>query len=207
MYDPDITLDCDEDIALEPDGAADARLMAFDRSMRRYDEDKRLHVDGCRISKANVCPYMGREIPEYTTLGLDPDRIYYLYRDPAELEAAVATYERIPLMMRHVAVSADQPQKFLTVGTVSNIRFSYPYLVADLSVWDAEAITLIESGAQRELSCGYRYKADMTPGTSPEGEKYDGVMRRLRGNHVALVEAGRAGPDVLVADSARPVRE
>jgi hypothetical protein len=41
----------------------------------------------------------------------------------------------------------------------------------------------------------------MTPGTSPEGEKYDGRMTQIVANHIALVEAGRAGPDVMVADS------
>ena len=41
----------------------------------------------------------------------------------------------------------------------------------------------------------------MTPGVTPEGEKYDGVMRDIVGNHVALVREGRAGPDVVVGDS------
>lgn len=40
----------------------------------------------------------------------------------------------------------------------------------------------------------------MTPGTY-KGQKYDGVMRDIQGNHVALVEAGRAGPDVVVMDA------
>ena len=41
----------------------------------------------------------------------------------------------------------------------------------------------------------------MTSGTTNEGVHYDGVMRSIRGNHVALVEAGRAGADVIVGDS------
>jgi hypothetical protein len=134
-------------------------------------------------------------------LGLDPSKIYVLYRDAAEITAAVDTYNRVPLLMQHVAVSADQPQQFLTVGTVSNAKFSYPYLKADLTVWTREGIDAVESGKQKELSCGYHYVPDMTPGTSPEGEKYDGRMTKIVCNHVALVEAGRAGPDVCVADS------
>ncbi|MGB8839433.1 MAG: DUF2213 domain-containing protein, partial [Aliidongia sp.] len=62
-------------------------------------------------------------------------------------------------------------------------------------------IDAVESGAQRELSCGYRYVAEMSPGTSPDGVKYDGRMTQIVANHVALVEAGRAGPDVMVADA------
>jgi hypothetical protein len=39
----------------------------------------------------------------------------------------------------------------------------------------------------------------MTPGMY-EGQRYDGVMRDIQGNHVALVKAGRAGSDVMAAD-------
>ena len=57
------------------------------------------------------------------------------------MEAAAATYENKPLMMKHVAVSADDPQKYFIVGTVSNVRFEYPYLKASLAVWDRKAAT------------------------------------------------------------------
>jgi hypothetical protein len=197
------------DFTLEDDGplvptetlAADRApvIFAFDRSMRRFDADGHMHVDTANISKANVCPYYGREIPNGDELGLDPNKIYMLYRDAAELTAAAGTYENKPLMMQHIAVSADEPQKYYVVGTVSNVRFEYPYLKAALAVWDAEAIKAIENGSQEQLSCGYRYTADMSPG-EVDGVKYDGVMRGLACNHVALVESGRAGPDVLVSD-------
>lgn len=189
----------DEVTALDSSDQNFPIVMAFDRSARVEDVDGHLVVEGCNISKANVCPYLGSEIPNAAELRLDPARIYYLYRDAAELEAAAKTYERKPLMMRHVVVSADSPQKFMIVGTVSNVRFSHPYLKADLSVWDAEAIRAIANGAQKELSCGYRYVADMTPGEI-DGVKYDGRMKGLHCNHVALVSTGRAGPDVQVAD-------
>ena len=200
LSDSDVEVD-DEEIDLEADDcngpALDSRRLAFDRSMREKDINGRLHVENCNISKANVCPYMGSEIPGAEALGLDPSKIYMLYRDAAELEAAAPTYERAPLMMRHVITTADNPQQFLTVGTVSNVRFRHPYLVADISIWNAEAIAAVENEAQREISCGYHYRADMTPGTSPDGIRYDGRMTSIRANHVALVEAGRAGPDSL----------
>ena len=54
----------------------------------------------------------------------------------------------------------------------------------------------------RELSLSYRYTPDFESGTTPDGEPYDFIMRDISANHVALVEEGRAGDDVLVADSA-----
>ena len=52
----------------------------------------------------------------------------------------------------------------------------------------------------KELSAGYSYTPDMTPGEF-EGKAYDGVMRNLSGNHVALVERGRIGADAVISDS------
>lgn len=177
--------------------------LAYDRSQRTRDVDGRLHVANCNISKANVCPYLGREIPNAVALGLDPERVYMLYRDPVELAKAAPTFVNVPLMIVHIPVNADDPKLELTVGTVgSDIRFEHPYLVAGaMSIWTAEGIALVESKAQAQLSSSYRYTPDMKPGLTPEGVAYDGVMRDIVGNHVALVEEGRAGPDVMVNDS------
>lgn len=159
-----------------------------------------MHVDVANISKAMVCPYYGYEIPKYQELGLDPDRIYQLYRDPAELAAAADTFKRIPLLIIHKAVSAEEPEQMLVVGcTGDNVSFELPYLKASLSVWTDEAIKLIESKSKEELSCGYYYRCDLTPGVA-DGVPYDGVMRDMYGNHVAIVEEGRCGPDVIVPD-------
>ena len=177
--------------------------LALDRasSVRSIDQDGRLHVSLTPISKANVCPYRGSEIPEAEALGLDPDKIYMLLRDPEELAKAAPTANGIPLLSEHVPVSVDEPQKAIVAGsTGTDAVFEAPYLMQSLVVWDAEDIALIDSGEKKELSSAYRYTADMTPGTF-EGAHYDGVMRDIRFNHVALVSEGRAGPDVVVGDS------
>ena len=62
--------------------------MDFKTTNRSYDEDGRLHVASSNISKGNVCPYLGREIPQWRELGLDLDHIYNLFRDLEELAAA-----------------------------------------------------------------------------------------------------------------------
>lgn len=176
--------------------------LAFDRAtVRTIDVDGRMHVEISNISKATVNPYRGNEIPDWEVLGLDANRIYFLLRDPEELARAASTFNNIPLLSKHIPVSAAEPQKEFVVGaTGSNASYQAPYLKNSLVVWDAVAIALIESEEQKELSSAYRYRADMTPGVY-EGVAHDGVMRDIRGNHVALVEVGRAGPDVVVGDS------
>lgn len=182
----------------KPKMAGDA--LAFDRaSARTYDQDGHLHVARTPISKANVCPYYGREIPDWEALGLNPDRLYQLLRDPGELAKAAATFAGKPLLNVHRPVTADDHEHEAVAGSISNPVWEAPYLKADLSIWDGPAIKAIEAETQKELSSAYRYRADMTPG-SYEGVRYDGVMRDLIGNHVALVKEGRAGPDVVVGD-------
>ena len=178
-------------------------LMAFDRqSARSIDADGRLHVSKTNISKANVCPYFGREIPNWQELGLDGDKVYRLYRDPEELAKGASTFNNLPILNKHIRVTVEEPKKENVVGSIgSDVSFDEQYLKASLCVWDAPAIAGVESEKQCELSAAYYYRADMTPGTAPDGEAFDGVMRDIKGNHLALVEAGRAGPDVYVADS------
>jgi uncharacterized protein len=170
-------------------------------STRHKDVDGRLHVKINHISKANVCPYYGYEIPEYEELGLQADKTYYLLRDPVELAKGAATFNNLQLLDRHIPVNAKNPEHANTVGSMgTDAAFNPPYLDNSLVVWDHNAITGIEDGSKRELSCSYRYTADMTPGVH-EGQHYDGIMRNIIGNHVALVSVGRAGADVLVGDS------
>ena len=180
--------------------------LAFDRTARRIDADGRLHVDRSHISKAAVNPYYGREIPGFEELGLQPDTVYRLLRDPVELERAAPTFARLPILSEHVPVTVDAPRPDLVVGAIgSEVVFDAPYLDADLCVWDSLAIAGIETDKVRELSCAYRYVPVMESGVF-EGQPYDGRMTEIQGNHLALVEVGRAGSDVVVADQ-NPFKE
>lgn len=177
-------------------------LLALDRaSVRTVDTFGKLHVAMSNISKAAINPYLGSEIPRWQELGLVADKIYMLYRDPAELERAAPTFNNLPILSKHVPVSAEKPEKEIVVGsTGTDACFLAPYLSNSLVVWDSIAIAGITTEQQKELSSAYAYDADMTPGEI-DGERFDGVMRNIIGNHVALVEVGRAGPDVVVGDN------
>lgn len=171
-------------------------------SVRKYDTDGRLHVAVANISKAAVNPYLGKEIPEYESLGLDPQKTYRLLRDPDELNEAVNSFNNLPVLSRHVPVNTVDHHPELVVGsTGTDANFENPFLKNSLVVWTQAAIDAIESDEKKELSAAYRYKPDMTPGTFL-GERYDGVIRSIRGNHIALVPQGRAGSDVVIGDSA-----
>lgn len=176
---------------------------ALDRaSVRSKDADGHLRVEITPISKANVCPYFGKEIPGWQALGLEPERVYNLYRDPEELAKGAETFAGKPVLIIHKGVKAEDHPREIVVGAIGDgVVFDPPYLKAPLTIWDGEAISLIESGEQRELSSSYRYVPVMAPGVGPDGQNFDGRMTQIQANHVALVEKGRAGADVLVQDN------
>lgn len=175
--------------------------LAFDLSARHKDEFGHLHVAVTNISKAVVNPYYGREIPGSEALGLDPNRIYQMFRAPEELAAAAHTFNNIRLLSEHAGVSAADPKEDLVAGsTGTDAAFNDPFLTNSLVIWRQEDIDNVEAQEKCELSCSYAYDPDMTPGEY-KGLRYDGVMRNIRANHVALVKEGRAGPDVMVHDS------
>ncbi len=175
---------------------------AYDRAaVRSYDRDGRLRVAVSNISRACVSPYFGAEVPNGAALGLDPSKVYQIWRHPTELARAAPTFNSLPLLARHVPVSADDHRPDDVVGaTGSDAAFRSPFLQSSLIVWAAASIRSVEDGSCRELSASYRYTADPTPGVTSQGERYDLVMRGIVGNHLALVPAGRCGSDVVVAD-------
>jgi hypothetical protein len=183
--------------------SAAADSIAFDKaSVRTVDENGHMRVERSPISRAVVSPYYGREIPEWKKLGLDPDRVYNLYRDADELKKAAPTFAGKPLLLRHTPSVAEDHPRQTTVGSVGDdVEFEGDTLFAPLNIWDQEAIDAIENETLRDLSCGYLYDCDMTPGVAPDGTPYDGRMINIRGNHLAQVEEGRV-PGAYVADAA-----
>lgn len=181
----------------------DHQQFAFDKqSVRRTDDFGRMHVANTNISKANVCTYYGYEIPGHESLGLDANKGYQIYRDPEELRKGAPSFNRLQILNKHIAVTADDAQHSSVVGTTGDgAVFAPPYLQNSATIWDSSAIAGINTGEQRELSASYKWTPDMTPGTAADGEPYDGRMTNIVGNHVALVPVGRAGSDVLVNDA------
>jgi hypothetical protein len=182
--------------------------IALDRaSVRSIDVDGRMRVARAAITIEQVAEYLGAELVGAEELGLDPTKVYRVYRPGEEIAKAAASSNSIQLLVRHIPVSADEPQTESIAGTTgSEAEYVAPYLFNSLSVWTAEAISLIESEKQKELSAGYRYRLVPESGVF-DGQRYDFRMADLVFNHVALVERGRAGPTVVVGDSAIPLME
>lgn len=191
-------------------GGTDSALrMALDRaSVRSYDVDGHLHIEEANVCQARIDPYKGREIPGWDDetqtheLGLDPDKIYMMFRPPWVLEKAAPTVNGKPLLREHKPTNAEDHQTKEVAGSVgTTARWQAPFIKNGLTIWCAEDIEGIETKDKYQLSPGYHYDPIMEPGVW-EGEAYDGWMDNIIFNHVAIVEEGRQGELVVIGDDA-----
>lgn len=182
------------------------KKLVYDRSpvdsVRTVDDNGYLHVGISNITKEQVAPYLGSEIPGFEKLGLKPDEIYNVYRPASELSkpATVESLNGIPVLLKHAEDSAEAPASNRVGSTGTDAKWEPPYLTNSLHIQDANAIRRINDGTMREISMGYFYTPVLRHGEF-EGDPYDVVMTDISCNHVALVEEGRAGHDVSVKDS------
>ena len=121
-----------------------------------------------------------------------------VYRPEEEVFSpeTVASFEGMPVTNDHPPEGVDVSNiRALQKGHAHNVRRGSgeeaDLLLADLIITDPHLIDLILSG-KREISCGYTYELCEENGTY--------IQRKIRGNHVAVVDAGRAGPRVSIKD-------
>ena len=127
-------------------------------------------------------------------------------RPPEEVFAqdALDSFALAPLTNDHprAKLTAANTSKFQT-GTIANPRQDGSRVSARVQVTDQKTIDDIEGG-KTQLSCGYSADVEDSSGVTmgipgvEDGLKYDAIQRNIRGNHVALVDVGRAGPDVAL---------
>lgn len=164
------------------------------KSNRYFDENGYLVIKDNKIAKAGVFEYLGREISD----SLKDTEVYKVYRPWEEIERSAKDFEGMPLKFGHEWV---QPEKRdVKIGAVSGeVKLEEPYLIADIKIYDKGAIEEITQKGVVDLSPGYRayYKAESG---EYNGEKYEFVQEDIKYNHLAIVENGRSGKDVRIAD-------
>lgn len=126
----------------------------------------------------------------------DKTKIIQVYRSPKDVfdPVSIASFENKPFCDEHPHDDVT-PENFrdLQVGFLRDVhRGTGEYancLMGDIIVMDPEVIQEIKNG-KRELSLGYN-----TEIVQKEDGKY--YMTKIRGNHLALVDNGRAGVAVI----------
>ena len=146
------------------------------------------------INRTGKQQYLCREI------GLEGEGLVTVIRDEDEVfsAAAMASFEGKPVTQDHPPCAVE-PHNYgmYTKGHAQNVHRgtgeNSDLSMADLFINDPDLIRAIKGG-MREVSCGY--ECEYVPGE--DGRIH---QRQIRGNHVAVVAAGRAGHRVSIKDS------
>lgn len=149
-----------------------------------------LRIDVARLTRVGVFTYGDGQGDTWGELRTE-DQV----ADPASLRS----FELKPL-------TDDHPSEFVTStnikdlqkGTIgSDVTFRHPFVEASIIVTDAVVIQKIKDG-KVELSCGYTAQVIADSGTTDSGVSFAARQTNIRGNHVALVDRGRAGSECRI---------
>lgn len=153
---------------------------------------------GVPIARIGDQEYFKHEF-EDLEIEADDDGKIVIERPEEEVFApkAMASFEGKSFTVQHPDEFVDPKNwKDLTAGIASHIRRGTDDLkddlLADILVTDQSAISLVLDG-MREISCGY--ECDYV-----EIGRGRGRQTNIVGNHVALVDQGRAGPKYAIKD-------
>ncbi|UNY40179.1 structural protein [Pseudomonas phage vB_PcuM_ KLEP17-4] len=170
-------------------------------SARQEDINGFITIVGNPLSKEGVFPYSGAQIGHP-----DAERIFNVYRPAEELAdpECINSFKLLPFVDEHAMLGSEDAggmpaeRKGVHGMIGESVYFDPPYLRGNLRIVSESLKSAISHG-KIELSPGYRCTYELTPGVF-DGQQYDAIQRRIRGNHLALVDEGRTGPDVSVLD-------
>lgn len=110
-------------------------------------------------------------------------------------QAYLDSFAAIPLTDCHPSRLLDQATaKRHAVGAVAGARkLDDKWVAGSLSIWDKDAIDSVKRG-RVQLSVGYSCEV-LDESGEYEGQRYDSVQTNIVANHLALVDAARAGSE------------
>lgn len=170
-------------------------------SSREYTNEGFLRVPGRVAGAGNVQEYYAKEL---SITDCDPLTVIKVYRPADEVfkQESLDSYMGADVTDNHPSSMVDSKSyKNVSCGvTVSSGRPDGDFVVADLIIKDEKAIKAVESG-KVQLSAGYTADYEKSSGTTPTGEAYDYIQRNIKINHVAIVDAARAGGQARLFDN------
>ncbi|WP_287003400.1 DUF2213 domain-containing protein [Sphingobium sp.] len=157
-----------------------------------------------KAARTGTYAYLGSEIDPENRHGLRDAGMVNVLRDAAAVFDPLSAHSFIgkPITDNHptVAVNAKNWRDHAR-GTVMGAKWEEGgYLAFDLMLTDADTIDAVDAG-KRELSNGYAAELQFGDFDGPGGVKCVAKQIAIKGNHVAIVDRGRAGPSCAITDS------
>ena len=170
------------------------------KTIRQYDT--------CRLDKARVTPQGFLKVDVF---GARTGIQIYRKRDGSQLREFRPPEEVFKAdsmgSFRNAPVTNDHPQDMINIDNAKDLMVGFlsdtvqrvdgephSFIKGEATITDKQTVKDI-LGGKMEVSMGYEVELDESPGIF-NGEKFDVVQRNIVHNHMAIVDRGRAGPEV-----------
>lgn len=187
------------------DLVAQAKAVATMDSARRVDGNGWIEIKDNPLTRVGVFEYYGKHISP----DLPPDEVFKVFHPPEELSdpETIESFKLIPWVAGHTMLGdvggVPVEEKGMGGVTGEQIYFKDGILYGNLKLYSKSHADLVNRKGFKELSLGYTSVCEYSPGEY-NGEEYQYVRRKFRGNHLATVPEGRMGKIVSVLDSVTP---
>ena len=156
-----------------------------------------------RAARTGVYQYAGAEVDPLNKHGLRDAETVNVLRDESQVfdASSMRSFVGKPVTDNHPSARVTSANwRDHARGVIMGAVRDGEYVAFDILLTDAEAIAKIEAG-KRELSNGYGADLQFGDFTAPDGTACQARQTTIKGNHVALVDKGRAGPACAIMDS------
>lgn len=173
------------------------------------DAPRRRNADGYMAVRANaarigVYHYSGREIDPGNAHGLRDTATVNVLRDAEHVFdcRSLASFVGKPITDDHPSVSVTAANwRDHARGIIMGAVKDGDHVGFDLAFMDAGTIAKIDAG-KVELSNGYDAELEFGSFKAADGTECQARQTRITGNHIALVDRGRAGSSCRIGDAA-----
>lgn len=176
--------------------------LQFDDAAKVRYTDKGYLTAMPRVARTGIQLYYGSELG---LTGADAKKVMKVYRSPDEVFStdAMHSFSHLPYTDDHppVQVDASNWKEYATGQSGSEVVRDGEFIRVPMVLMDQKAVQKFKEG-KVEISMGYDCEIDFAAGTTPDGQTYDAMQKKPRGNHYAVVDAARGGSKLRIGDTA-----
>ena len=151
-----------------------------------------------RTARTGIQIYAGSEV------GRPEMDVVRVFRDEAVVfdKETIRRFDVMPITIGHPkgGVSAENYQDEAVGATTGDIMRDGEYMRVGLKIMASRAVQSVQDG-KKQLSWGYDADLEWGEGLTPDGQTFDARQVNIRPNHIAIVDAARAGPLAAIGDS------
>lgn len=165
-----------------------------DQARRVWTDDNGwLRIEGVELTRETVNKYLGKELDPDGVQGLEPEKVYNVYRSPEALDGAIDEFTTIDVSNEH---DMDEPDKhIISKGSVASAEIKLDngqkVVQGDVVIKDKPNIEAVAKKVLNAFSVGYKSVLDFVAGTTPWGEPYDVKIVKIIPNHLKLTNNPR----------------